>query len=77
MDNLTSHRESISEAALHNFRLMTQHKAPLYKVTGLIVIDYIIAAVLRESGLDTAEKVTDYALKMIRERDMNAESQYE
>jgi hypothetical protein len=47
MDNLTSHRESISEAALHNFRLMTQHKAPLYKVTGLIVIDYIIAAVLR------------------------------
>lgn len=72
MDNLTSHRESISEAALHNFRLMTQNKGAFYKVTGLIVIDFIVTAVLRESGLDAAEKVANYAIKLMRERDMNA-----
>ena len=53
---------------------MTQNKGTAYKVTGLIVVDYIISAVLRESGLEAAEKVTDYALILIRERDVNAHS---
>ncbi len=47
MDYLTSHRSSISEAALHNFRLMAQSKGLQFKIAGLIVIDYIINAVLR------------------------------
>jgi hypothetical protein len=47
MDYLTSHRSSISEAALHNFRLMAQTKGDQFKITGLIVVDYIINTILR------------------------------
>lgn len=51
---------------------MTQNKGIVYKVTGLVVVDYVIGAVLRESGLEAVEKVAGYALKLMRERDMNA-----
>jgi hypothetical protein len=56
---------------------MTQNKGKVYKVAGLVVVDYVIGAVLRESGLEAVEIVAGYTLKLMRERDMNAESEYE
>ncbi len=44
---------------------MAQSKGIQFKLTGLIVIDYIVSTVLRESGLDLGLKLGGLAMKVM------------
>lgn len=45
---------------------MTQTKGTIFKITGLIVIDYIVTAVLKESGLELNDKMAEVIFRMIK-----------